>query len=279
MENHVEETELHKVLTSFHGKLATLRRREELLSSEITVQLSWHPLAELVVRLPRNQRRLCVLWLIREDLPWSVRVRLEEIFDSDKRARFSSTLLSLKESLRNSRWISGRLPEVLERAIAETQMFVRWDPKKPRRKVRRRGHRESNQVSIEERPNLLARKLADHPGFGELPKKQQIWELQRQEILRADLILSSEALGLPIPSAADGKDQRSYEAEKVGNAFWPTDDTEESLPIDLEDSLDETVSSSTDEGCSRCKFGPRGSLRCAVGSSSCEDGQKPFLIE
>jgi hypothetical protein len=276
MENHVEETELHKVLTSFHGKFATLRAREELLSREITVQLPWHPLAELVVSLPRNQRRLCILWMVRNNLPWCVRVRLEEVFQDDKLSKFSDSLLQLKSDLRNSRWIRGRLPDVLERAFAEIQLYVRLDPKAAKRKVRRRGHRESNRTSIEERPILAARKQADHPGFGELPKQQQIWELQRQDLDRADQILAAEALGLPIPTAADWHNQRDYEAEKFGKAFWPNA-TDESLSYTAETREDTPVSLQGSEPCQGCKYAPRGSLFCAAGLLVCENGQKPIL--
>jgi hypothetical protein len=277
MNSLIEETNLHKVLTSFGSKFSTLRSREELLSSEITAQLPYHPLAELVVKLPRNQLRLCVLWVVHKELPFCVRCRLEEIFRPDKCWSYSDTILSLMDDLKSPRWVSGRLPEVLERALGETQMYVRLKPRPAKRKVRRRGYRESCVTSIEERPQLAARKKANAPEFGELPKKQQIRELQISEIRRADEILACEALGIQAPTAHESAVRRDYDLEKFGIAFHPLEQEDPCPPLEMESREEEPEVDVESELCKGCQFSPRGSFLCAAGSLSCDGGRKPIL--
>lgn len=277
MEFPVEEMELHKVITSFQSKFLDVRRREETLLSEITAKLPWHPRAELIIKLPRNQQLLCVLWVVRKELPWNVQVRLDERLLTEKAATLSSTLLRLKKDLSLPRWVLGRLPEVLARALGETQMFVRWDPKEARKKVRRRGHRESSLVSLEERPERRSRRLAETVGIECLPKQQQIQELQRQEFHRADVLLSSEALGVEVPTAADWNQSRSYESLKAEEAFWPTDNDPDVLDQRWEEEPASVSVSETEEDlCLGCRYAPRGSLLCASGSARCLGGKKPI---
>jgi len=278
----VANPELHKVLISFLPTLRALCSLETKLVNELTRQLEWHPRAVLRVSLPGGRKiyflsLLVVFQVIPEELPWNVRIQIEKLTMSNKVT--GDDLLRIKDLVRNPRWVSGRLPQVLKRALAETQLYILQEPDRVRPKVRRRGHPESSQISLEERPELRARRAVAESSFDELPKRAQIYESQRVQLARADLILKKEALGEPIPTSAEWNADRSYEEQKFSEAFWPTE-PQEILVHDDEENSDAYKSFSKHEKdisrCQNCKYAPKGSLRCAAGSLACDGGRKPI---
>lgn len=282
MKETVEIPELHKILISFLPTLRRLVAREEKLNNELRDKLPWHPLAELKSSLPRGKKifrlsLLVVFLAMPEELPWNVRLQIEEWKNSNKVS--GDDLIHIKELLRNPRWVAGRLPQVLEKALAGTQLWISLEPPRAKRRVRRRGHRESSQVSLVELPESFARRAAAESRFDELSKEDQIRESQRVQLARADLILKKEALGEPIPPASDWNTDRSFEEQKFSEAFWPTE-PQEILVYGSDETSKDSENTSNEEKdvspCESCKYGPRGSIWCAAGSLACDGGQKPF---
>lgn len=289
VEKTVATEELHKVITSFQPRFSRLATLELDLLQELTRQLAWHPRAELKVKLPRNLRMRYALWVVRNELPRNVLLPLEDWAERlIEKPLFGglggNPLVEMKRLYSNPRWVGGRLPEVLERALGEVHLYIRLEPKAPRQKVRRRGHRESSNEALEARPEARARRAAEESDFGELLKKQKIFEAQQNIYRRADTLLTAEALGQDYPSVSEWNQERSYSEEKFSRAFWP-DSTEDPCDREWEDtevyeSSEDLIGSNSDDSldyqaCQHCKY-TKGSLLCSASLPSCENGQKPL---
>jgi hypothetical protein len=184
--------------------------------------------------------------------------------------------LKIKANLRNPRWVKGRLPELLKRAADGIRLYVRLEPRKPRRKVRRRGHRETSATPFNRLSERRARISAERAGFSELRKEQKVRQAQQSQIELANELLLREALGMPEPSVEDWRNQRSYDEEEFSQSYWPEDtsvlveaDPEDTSQVKTSEALcEENELIPTQDKCSSCPY-KRGSLQCAAHSAEC----------
>ena len=182
------------------SQLESLASVEERLYRTLSTSSVSHPQQTLRIKLPRNLRKLAILFEIREVLSVGVRVEVEQQYDS-KMAHISSEELVqlskltcyLENPIASARWIQGRLPQLILESLEEIRISIR-SPRSPKRLVRRRGYTDGSGQSTEQsRLDRSARTQADEAGRSE--KKYLYNELTRNQIAAAEVILARERSG------------------------------------------------------------------------------------
>jgi hypothetical protein len=180
-------------------RFSSLSSKEEELYLRLSTTAPYHPRRALHVKLPKTLRKLWALWVRREQLPARVRIEIERTFEAKVAKSSPSELQQLAklnsylEPPRNERFLNGRFNELLLKSLLEVQIYLS-DPKRPKRKVRRRGYRDgrgsgkANSLS-ERKARIEAEEIARR-------EKQYLYlEARDRELAAAEMILMRERTG------------------------------------------------------------------------------------
>lgn len=185
---------------SVQSRLSILRAVESEMYRKLSTYVGAHPrLPEVVWKIPRKLRKLQLLFEIRKQLPWVLRLQVEQEYESkmshidkEQLTQLSALTRHLNDST-DDRFLKGRVPELLLEALEDCWCKYRF-PKKPRRQQRRRGYSDGSGSSSEQiRQDSSARRDADLSG--RMEKKYLYESLVLSELSAAEVILARERSG------------------------------------------------------------------------------------
>lgn len=139
---------------------------------------------EIYIRLPRNYRKLHLLWLFREELPFATRFEIEERWSRlyPKLSRVEKAILREDRDrlvwAYNPRFVNGRLRVLLEEALKQTGVSLRTPPKPKKSPNRIRGYRDHGVAAD---VSTRARREANLAWFSE--NKRHLEYIEEQEAM------------------------------------------------------------------------------------------------
>jgi hypothetical protein len=181
------------------ARLLQLENSELRVHSRLSTSSLYHPGQSIRIKVPRKIRSIYLLFEIKEYLPVTLRIEVEKYYSDMMRHLSKFELLQL-EKLRlhltqnsNSRFIQGRLPELMLQALEECRFQIIL-PRTPKRKERPRGYNDgSGSWTLNSSTENSARRSADQAAV--LQKENLYQEMTMAELSAAEVILQRERLG------------------------------------------------------------------------------------
>lgn len=240
------------------GRLKVLTDVELEFHRKLSTNVGYHPGRSLRIKLPRSLRKMFVLFEIRELLPTSLRMEVEEVWDHMV-SHFEITQLSQLSKIENylsgsnDRFLRSRFIELITFALEEVKYSLR-DPRSPKRRQRPRGYTDGRGSSSENsRVQLSARLRANREAR---ERKQYLYkEATKAELAAASLILARERTG-DDPQTISGQPSA---AQSRAEELRLLSDAARSLPEEVE--IVSTICEDTGENQNRHK--PKDLLDCA----------------
>lgn len=212
------------------SRVERLTRTELRLHSQLSQTVLYHPQRTIVVKLPKKLRQIVLLFEVRQLLPTTVRIEVEEVYFKTI-SHLSSEQLVCCENLRryesecNDRFLKGRGCQLLSSALDGIRILFR-DPKPAKRKVRRRGYTDGKvSGSAEEHKALTVRLKVLEEALQE--KKYLYQELTRSELAAAEVILARERTGESAQAISGNPTAAQQHAEEMQQMYDVATDTEE----------------------------------------------------
>lgn len=184
--------EVQKALTRLAGAESDYYRK-------LSTYVLYHPNSRILIKLPRSLRKLALLFEIREILPVSIRLEVENLYHQKMAHISKEELVQLSKLTRyltgvgDHRFITGRAPELILEGLDEIRLSIK-QPSRPKRTQRFRGYKDGRGSSSEQsRKDSFARRWADRIALRE---KQYLYnEAAKAEIAAAEVILARERSG------------------------------------------------------------------------------------
>lgn len=213
--------------TPISHRLSTLEKVESSIHTRLSSQVGQHPLRRVSIKLPKSSRDIAYLWSIRELLPVTIRVEVENVYfkrvatlqgrDSIQLGRILQ-LVDTISSYSNPRFLEGRAKVEVSRILDSIQLNL-VDPKSPKQTQRKRGYSDHGSRAEDD---VRARRSANVVGAMWEESDNVRLKARDAQLTFATEILEAERRG-DLPEALAGSRARLEATELIHDAQMDAD--------------------------------------------------------
>jgi hypothetical protein len=179
-------------------RLSQLANAERRCHRTLSTYAGYHPGTVVRIKVPKSLRKLTMLIVCKEQLPVTLRLEVEQRWDSMVRHSDYISLVQvdkIRTHLKDptSRWTKGRGAELLLQALDEC-VFIIQPPRSPKRTTGPRGYTDGRGSSTDHHRKTLSARRKAAEEF--LQSKQNLYrENTRAQLAAATEILLRETIG------------------------------------------------------------------------------------